>query len=136
RRVPLEVATVRLPSGHTLTVPTDAEMLRIKAFLIVRRNQTRDYLDVAALSDRMGTARAAATLREIDSYYADQHGGGDGVASQVYRQLSDPRPTDSATTSQLSRYKNLAARWQQWPEVRRACQAVADAMLRGGMRDE
>ena len=132
RRTPLETTTVTLPSSHRLTVPTDEEMLRIKAFLIVRRNQTRDYLDVAALSDRVGVPAAAATLRGMDRYYADQRGDGDGVASQVYRQLSDPRPKDSRTTTELSRYKNLDTRWQQWSEVRRLCQAVADAMVREG----
>lgn len=132
RRTPLQTTTVRLPSGHELTVPTDEETLRIKAFLIVRRNQTRDYLDVAALSDRVGVAVAATTLRDMDHFYADQHGDGDGVASQVYRQLSDPRPKDAKTTTELSRYKNLEPRWQQWSAVRHVCQDVADAMLTGG----
>ncbi len=49
RRTPLATTQIDLPSGQTLTVPTDDETLRIKAFLIVRRNQTRDYLDVAAV---------------------------------------------------------------------------------------
>jgi hypothetical protein len=31
-----------LQSGRTLRVPTAEETLRIKAFLVVRRNQTRD----------------------------------------------------------------------------------------------
>jgi hypothetical protein len=136
RRTPLETATLMLPSGHHLTVPTDAETLRVKAFLIVRRNQTRDYLDAAAVSDLVGIPSAGATLRGMDDYYADQHGGGDGVASQVYRQLSDPRPADSRTTTQLDRYKNLAPRWQDWAEVRRVCQAVADAMLDDGGFDD
>jgi hypothetical protein len=44
----LETMQVTLPSGRTLRAPTAEETLRIKGFLIVRRNQTRDYLDVAA----------------------------------------------------------------------------------------
>src|SRR6185436_14980778 len=62
RREPLEVAKVTVPSGDEVTVPTVEETLRIKAFLVVRRNQTRDYLDLAALSDCMGTDLAAKTL--------------------------------------------------------------------------
>src|SRR5580704_18431661 len=54
RSRPLEVAEVELPSGQVLRVPTPDETLRIKGYLIVRRNQVRDYLDVAALSDRYG----------------------------------------------------------------------------------
>src|SRR5580698_3634028 len=54
RTRPLETTHVMLPSGRVLTVPTAVEALRIKGSLIVRRNQTRDYLDVAALADRQG----------------------------------------------------------------------------------
>jgi hypothetical protein len=92
RTRPLEIARVTLPSGRVLTVPTAEETLRIKGFLIVRRNQTRDYLDVAALADRYGIPDAAAVLARIDDYYADQHGEGRGVAAQLVRQLADPRP--------------------------------------------
>lgn len=130
RKTPLETTVVTLPSGHALTVPTDAETLRIKAFLIVRRNQTRDYLDVAALSDRVGPEKAARTLRDMDRYYADQHGGGDGVASQVYRQLAEPHPKDTRTTRQLRQYKNLDRKWQEWSAVTSMCESVAEQMLR------
>lgn len=129
RRTPLEVARVDLPSGDVLTVPTREETLRVKAFLAVRRNQTRDYLDIAALADRSGIAHAGVTLARIDEFYADQHRGGDGVASQVARQLADPRPADVPTTRELHRYKNLINRWHDWDEVVRTCRSVADAML-------
>ena len=66
RRTPLELATFSLPSGHVLTAPTPEETLRVKAFLIVRRNQTRDYLDVAAMADRYGIGRTATALAHID----------------------------------------------------------------------
>lgn len=129
RRTPLEVARITLPSGQALNAPTPEEALRVKAFLIVRRNQTRDYLDVAALADRFGTDPAARALSDIDSYYADQHGAGDGVASQLIRQLADPRPKDLSTTRNLGQYKNLAARWQHWDAVVLACRELARAML-------
>jgi len=85
RTRPLEVSEVTLPSGRTLRIPTLEEILRIKAYLIVRRNQARDFLDVAALADRLGTSRAAAVLARIDEYYADQHGAGEGVATPLTR---------------------------------------------------
>jgi hypothetical protein len=129
RTRPLETAEVTLPSGRSLCVPTAEETLRIKGFLIVRRNQTRDYLDVAALSDRYGVDAAAAVLGAIDDYYADQHGEGRGVAAQVARQLADPRPKDESVTRQLGAYRNLQTRWTEWAEVRRACLAVAAGML-------
>jgi hypothetical protein len=132
RRVPLETATISLPSGAELRVPTEDETLRIKAFLVVRRNQTRDYLDVAALCDHAGIEHAAAVLAHIDDYYADQNASADGVATQLVRQLSDPRPADPSVIGQLGRYKRLRVRWADWNEVRQTLSSTADEMTRLG----
>lgn len=129
RKRPLESVEVELNSGHVLRVPTVDETLRIKGFLIVRRNQTRDYLDVAALAAKSGTVPGAAVLSRIDDYYADQHGGGYGVAAQVARQLADPRPKDASVTEQLDRYRNIAARWSDWNEIKRVCSELAAQMF-------
>lgn len=126
RRTPLEVTEMQLPSGATVRVPTPDETLRIKAFLIVRRNQVRDYLDVVALAHRYGPDHAARVLARIDDFYADQHGpAGEGVATQVVRQLADPRPADVAAIADLPRYKRLDPRWQEWPNVVAACRSMA-----------
>jgi hypothetical protein len=129
RARPLEVGEAPLPSGAVVRVPTLDEILRIKAFLVVRRNQARDYLDVAALAQRMGVHRAAEVLAGIDAYYRDQLDSDDGVASQVARQLADPRPADRRTTGELARYKRLDARWHDWSSVVDVCAAVAQGML-------
>jgi hypothetical protein len=129
RKVPLEVTTVSVPSGGKVTVPTIEETLRIKAFLIVRRNQTRDYLDLAALSECMDPDRAAKTLARIDDYYADQHDEGDGVASQLVRQLSDPLPADKSVIDQLSSYRRLQRRWTDWDAVTEVLADVAARMM-------
>jgi hypothetical protein len=80
---PLEVVDVELPTGERLRVPTEAEILRVKANLIVRPNQTRDDPDVAALAERSGWRRAANVLADIDASYADPFEGGDGVRSRA-----------------------------------------------------
>jgi hypothetical protein len=129
RTVPLEVATVALPSGAEVTVPTVEEMLRIKAFLVVRRNQTRDYLDLAALAEHLGVGPAAEILTQIDDYYADQNESGDGIASQLIRQLSDPRPADSSVIDDLSSYRRLHRRWSDWSAVTTVLGEVAARMV-------
>lgn len=43
RKRPLEATAVRLPSGAALVIPTEPEILRFKAYLIVNRNQVRDH---------------------------------------------------------------------------------------------
>jgi hypothetical protein len=128
RKTPLEVAAVTVPSGGEVTVPTVEETLRIKAFLIVRRNQTRDHLDLAALSDHVGLDRAAEVLSDIDAYYADQNDDGEGVASQLVRQLSEPRPADRSVIEQLPSYRRLRKRWSDWGAVTDVLAAVAARM--------
>lgn len=131
RNIPLEVVEVTLPSGQVLRVPTPDEILRIKGYLVVRRNQVRDYLDVAALSDRLGIPHAAAVLRTVDDYYADQRGSeSQGVATQLARQLAEPRPADTRTITQLARYKQLDRRWTDWTNVTDICRSVAVEMAR------
>lgn len=129
RKAPLEVTAVTVPSGGEVTVPTVEETLRIKAFLIVRRNQTRDYLDLAALSGHLGVDRAAEVLSDIDAYYADQNDDGEGVASQLVRQLSEPRPADGSTIDQLSSYRRLQKRWSDWGVVADVLGSVAQRMV-------
>lgn len=132
RQVPLEVTEVTLPSGRTLRVPSAAETLRVKGFLITARNRVRDYLDIAALSDTYGVVDSARVLFGLDDYYEDQRsaaGHPGGVASQLTRQLADPRPRDTTVLAELPRYRQLAPRWQRWSAVRAQCAAIADAML-------
>lgn len=132
RKRPLETSEITLASGRHLRVPTAEETLRIKGFLVVRRNQTRDYLDVAALADRYGMEPSGVVLAAIDEYYADQHGEGEGVAAQLARQLADPRPKDASVTQELGAYRNLEDRWTDWSVVRAACREVALRMLDEG----
>lgn len=129
RKTPLEVTKVEVPSGAEVAVPTLEETLRIKAFLIVRRNQTRDYLDVAALTAVLGADRAADVLNGIDEYYSDQIGAGEGVASQLVRQLSDPKPADRSVIDQLSSYRRLRQRWKDWSAVTEILGEVAERMV-------
>ncbi len=129
RLTPLETAEVVLPSGRSLRVPTADETLRVKGFLIVRRNQVRDYLDVVALAHRYGTDHAAAVLADLDSYYGDQRGSSDGVASQLIRQLAEPHPKDRSTTGELATYKGLHEHWHAWSDVTAASRQLALEML-------
>lgn len=130
RKEPLEVVEITLPSGQTLRVPTPEETLRIKGYLVVRRNQARDYIDVAALSDQIGIHHAAEVLGDIDRFYSDQRPPGAlGVATQLARQLADPQPADSRTIRQLRLYKELDSRWTDWENVTAVCRAVGTEMV-------
>lgn len=126
---PLETSEIEVRDIR-LIVPTAAEILRIKGWLALSRNQTRDYLDIAALADSIGLDDAAAALSGIDDYYADINRRPEAVATQLVRQLSDPCPRDAEVTSQLASYKALDPRWQDWSSVRAVLADLAERMLR------
>lgn len=130
RTRPLEVQRVRLRSGAQITVPTLEEIARIKGYLIVRRNQMRDYLDVAALSGRFGVETISDVLAGIDDYYTDPaHPEDRPVQSQLARQLVAPAPKDRSRIADLPTYKGIVPRWQDWDAVVDECRALAARMI-------
>jgi hypothetical protein len=134
RKVPLETTLVTLPGGDQVTVPTLAETLRVKAYLVVQRNQVRDYLDVVALADRLGIQDGASVLRHLDEYYLDRSGEDDSVVTVLVQRLAEPNPRDSRVTQQLDRYKGLLPRWQDWGAVIAMCNTLALEILEGDER--
>jgi len=133
RRRPLEVEDIPL-GARVLRVPTLEEILRIKAWLVVSRNRTRDYLDAAALSDRIGVDPAGRVLARIDDFYAEVNRRPEAVATQVARQFAEPAPKDPSVTKRLASYKRLDARWHDWAAVVGTLRNVAAAMVGGDNR--
>jgi hypothetical protein len=124
---PLEVEEVRV-GRRRLRVPTLPEILRIKAWLALQRNATRDYLDLVALAERIGSD-SARILLGMDDYYQDQIGpGGKRVATQVAKQLADPQPYDLSEVD-LPHYRKLDRRWRDWKTVAGATRKLAADVL-------
>lgn len=127
RAAPLETETIALPVGGTVTLPTRAEMLRIKAILILKRNATRDYLDFAALARSLGEEGASLALEPLDALYPQENGA--SPFQQLLLQLAEPLPFDLEGTD-LTEYKRLAPEWQDWNAVRAACATLAAGLFR------
>ncbi len=117
RDEPLETIQIER-FGQTLTVPTQAEILRIKGVLILQRNATRDYLDFVALADHMGDEKMIEALRPFDRLYPQPNE--ESALQQLQIQLANSLPYDLEELN-LAEYKNLNPRWQNWETVKTAC---------------
>jgi RND superfamily putative drug exporter len=124
RRSPVETTHVQLPTGDRLQIPTGAETLRLKGYLIMSRNSSRDYTEFAELVDTMEAETAAFVLAGMDRYYCSQSPRRQWIATQLVRRLADPHPTDLDDES----WPGPDAK-ADWEEVRQRCLSVAVAML-------
>src|SRR5215208_3122156 len=121
RKQPLETQEVAIGDVR-LVVPTEEELLRIKGVLILQRNATRDYLDFAALSERMGADRVKKALDSLDELYPQS--SGESPLQQLQVQLANPMPYDLETTD-LSEYRRLDPKWHDWNRVKEICANIA-----------
>lgn len=128
RTRPLEVEDIAVAARLTVRAPTLPEMLRVKAWLVLRRNATRDYLDVAALADRLGDEAPGVLARLDDHYDAASVPDGAPVATQVVRQLGEPSPYDLDRV-ELREYRGPEPRWHDWNFVAGACADLGSATM-------
>lgn len=108
--------------GVKITVPTVAEILRIKGVLILKRNATRDYLDFVALADHMGDEGVVHALQAFDRLYPQNNG--ESALQQLQVQLANALPYD-LKEAELDEYRNLQPRWQDWQTVKATCAQLA-----------
>jgi hypothetical protein len=121
RDEPLQTQEVSIGSIR-LIVPTEQEMLRIKGVLILKRNATRDYLDFAALAERLGSEKTLEALVDFDRLYPQP--SGESALQQLHVQLANPLPFDLEQTD-LTEYRQLHPRWQDWTRVKAICATLS-----------
>ncbi|OBK71507.1 MMPL family transporter [Mycobacterium sp. 1274761.0] len=124
RNSPMETTNVQLPTGDRLSIPTGAETLRLKSYLIMCRNSTKDFAEFADLVDSMETQTAAVVLAGMDRYYCGEPSRKQWVATQLVRRLADPHPSDEFDIPMSGPEAEA-----QWAKVRERCLSVAVAML-------
>jgi hypothetical protein len=126
RSQPLETTTLRV-GAFDVRLPTLPEILRIKAFLCLDRNSTRDYLDLAALTLHQGFGAAVTALTTMDDLYPQRNGDRWAVRTQLVKQLADPRPYDLDSID-LAEYKGIRAPLNQWANVAEICASLSDRL--------
>lgn len=124
RSAPLETKEIYVRS-QKIIVPTEAEILRIKGALILKRNATRDYLDFAALSKHLGTKETTEALKNFDTLYPQKNG--ESAIQQLYLQLANPRPFDLDGIN-LKEYKHLTDEWRDWNQIVAQCQQISSSI--------
>ena len=127
RSEPLETMVVD-HRGAKITVPTEAEILRIKGVLILKRNATRDYLDFVALADHTGDGGVVHALQAFDRLYPQENG--ESSLQQLQTQLANALPYDLKEI-ELGEYRNLEPRWQDWQAVKAAGARLAILIFDG-----
>jgi hypothetical protein len=120
RNLPLETETIDV-NGKKIRLPTIPEMLRTKAWMIISRNATRDYIDFVALSKHLDMKGTVDVLKDFNSYYSDlirvQKAS---PIVQLIRQLAEPKPGD-LDQMDLSEYKGLQPPYDSWRNIENAC---------------
>lgn len=127
RAVPLRTTRLR-----GLVVPSPAETLRIKAFLLSERRATRDYLDVAALIRQLGEEGALAGLACLNLLYPTT---GSQTCVTRFAEGCAGTPVDFDATP-LEHYKGLIAPFNDWAFVSNACGALGRQLLKLELRSE
>ncbi|MEP0774189.1 MAG: hypothetical protein HRF46_07485 [Acidobacteriota bacterium] len=110
-----------------LTVPSLAEMARIKAWLLAVRGFTRDYLDLVVLLERLGETGVPAALRPFDDIYSQAPGV--SVLAEVVDRLARASPVDRARV-ELATYRGVRPPWNDWEYVTAAGRRWAVALAR------
>ncbi len=127
RTQPLETTTMRVGTVD-VRLPTLPEILRIKAFLCLDRNATRDYLDLVALASHQGFDAAVTSLAAMDDLYPQKNGDTWAVRTQLVKQLADPRPYDLDKVD-LAEYKGIRAPLNLWANVAAMAASLSDRLL-------
>jgi hypothetical protein len=121
RAHPLE--TTRLEG---LVVPTLEELLRVKAFLLAERRSTRDFVDLAALMEKLGDKEALRALQPLNELYPEI---GTLTPISAFAEAAEAEPEDF-TLVPLDRYKGLRSPFTGWPFVSERVRGVTRQLLR------
>jgi hypothetical protein len=115
-----------------LAIPTQKEMIRLKAFLVVERRATRDYVDLAALATQLGEAAAVDALSYFNCVYGD---GGTQSPLTRLAEACESQPLD-LNAIPLGSYKGLRAPFTNWRFVAEACQRIGRQLVKRELSDQ
>jgi hypothetical protein len=115
------VVTLESSRMKDLVVPTIEETLRIKAFLCTERQAVRDFLDLAALADKLGRDAALGALKYLNVLY---EGTGNQTCITRLAEVTSEAPLDLHRVD-LAHYRGITPPYNSWEYVRERCESIA-----------
>ena len=119
------VITLERETVGDLIIPTAEETLRIKAFLCTDRQALRDYVDLAALTDRVGHEGALRALRFLNVLYP---GSGNQTCITRLAEVTSQEPVDLHQLD-LRTYRGIQAPYDDWRYVEGRCRDLTRRLL-------
>ena len=116
RREPLEVV-----EREGLCLPTLAEMIRVKSFVLSDRRAVRDYVDVCALVETAGMDDAVRAMRPFATLYQGLTAVG---ALAAFAEAAHDTPADVSDVN-LQDWRLLRPEYQDLERVRAVCEQFA-----------
>jgi hypothetical protein len=124
RATPLETQALETESG-ILTIPTLAEMLRVKAVLACDRRTTRDFYDFAELATLLPMNEVVDALAVLDHKWSFEQRP--GVALETMKTLAECEAGEDPLTI-FPKLRRLQPRVAGWEVTKRICRTVAAAL--------
>jgi len=116
RDKPIETVTIKTPKGDWI-IPTLEEITRFKAILCCKRGGYRDYMDFAALAEKIGDdGKVVSILMEVANLHSNE---GDDIMLEMAKALSDPNPEDMSKVGDS--YKEVSKDWS-WGKIKSICE--------------
>ena len=126
RNKPLATTVIQTPRGDW-RVPTFGEILNLKAAMVAVRTKTRDFVDLVALFEAAeNEEKAIDNIMKIDTDFEGLQSH--SLLLSLSQHLSSPSPDDLEAVD-LSNYKGLSKRYQDWNSIRTRCQKMAEMII-------
>jgi hypothetical protein len=126
RRKPLATTVVKTSRGDW-RIPTFGEMVNLKAAMVAVRTATRDFLDLVALFDAAeNDGKVVDNIMRIDTDFEGLQSH--SLLLSLSQHLADPCPDDLGSVD-LSNYRGLSRKYQNWNETRERCKKISEMII-------
>jgi hypothetical protein len=114
-----------------IVIPSLAEMLRVKAFLLAQRRAARDFVDVAALAQTLGSEQCIKALGYLNLVYP---AGTAQTTISAFAEACEGEPVDIGTVD-LAAYQGVKAPFTDRAYVLESCRRLGRSIVKLELAD-